>query len=25
MPDDQRLSSDLPYYEGLFRRAGGTP
>ena len=25
MPDDPRLSRDLPYYEDLLRRAGGTP
>jgi len=25
MPDDPRLSSGLPYYEDLLRRAGGTP
>ena len=25
MPDDPRLTSGLPYYQDLFRRAGGTP
>ncbi len=25
MPDDPRLARDLPYYEDLLRRAGGTP
>jgi hypothetical protein len=25
MPGDPRLSRDLPYYQGLLRRAGGTP
>jgi hypothetical protein len=24
-PNDPRLSRDLPYYENLLRRAGGTP
>ena len=25
MPDDPRLTRDLPYYQDLLRRAGGTP
>jgi hypothetical protein len=25
MPDDPRLARDLPYYQDLLRRAGGTP
>ena len=25
MPNDPRLTSDLPYYQDLLRRAGGTP